>query len=253
MTKPKLFVITLALTTALIAQDRGARAVPQWGIIDTPGNYVLLNDATQRSNGVGILITASNVSIDLNGNAVTGPGGSRGTGIHIRGANGVRVSNGHIVNHAFGVIVESSNNVMLTKLQISGEGLAVPAPPPETAIMILQSKNVVVKDNSIYNTGLGIFVRGGRSWGNRIENNTITGGTNAALGICYNPAPNDPQGPRGDLVAHNLVTGFNIGLQFSDNSMANVTKENTIAYRVSAVDFKNASNLDMNNTKIQLP
>jgi hypothetical protein len=35
--------------------------------------------------------------------------------------------------------------------------------------------------------------------------------------------------------------------------MANVTKENTIAYRVMAVDFKNATNLDMNNTKVQLP
>ena len=33
--------------------------------------------------------------------------------------------------------------------------------------------------------------------------------------------------------------------------MSNVTKENTIAYRVTATDFRNAKNLDLNNTKIQ--
>src|SRR5262249_43478346 len=141
--------------------------------------------------------------LDLNGKVVQGPGGKMGTGIHIRGASGIHVSNGHVVNNAFGVIVESSDNVVLTGLQIRGEGLPVIAPPPETAIMVLQSRNVLVSGNNIYNTGLGIFVRGGRSSGNQIVRNTVTGGANAILGICYNPAPGDAQGPRGDLVANN--------------------------------------------------
>lgn len=253
MTKRNLVLTVLAFSTPLVAQDRGARGVPGNGLIDMPGNYVLQDDAVLRTHGAGILITASNVHLDLNGAVVQGPGGRIGTGIHVRGASGVHITNGHVVNNAFGIIVENSNNVVLAGLQIRGEGLAVTMPPPETGIMIVQSRNVVVKWNSIYNTGLGIFVRGGRSLGNQIIHNTITGGTNAVLGICYNPAPADPQGPRGDLVANNLISGFNIGLQFSDTSMANVTRENTIAYRVMAVDFKNTTNLDLNNTKIQLP
>ena len=46
-------------------------------------------------------------------------------------------------------------------------------------------------------TGLGIFVRGGMSTGNRIANNTITAGSNGIFAICYNPTPDDPMGPRG--------------------------------------------------------
>jgi hypothetical protein len=141
-----------------------------------------------------------------------GPGGRSGTGIHIRGANGVRVTNGLVSNHAFGVIVENSNKVVLGDLQIRGEGLAVSMPPPEVAIMIVQSRNVVIEDNAIYNVGLGVFVRGGQSGGNRIVHNTITGGTNAVLGICYNPTDSDMNGPRGDLVYANLISGFNIGI-----------------------------------------
>jgi parallel beta-helix repeat protein len=251
--KRKLITGVLALSWLLSAQDRGARNVPGDGVIDTPGNYVMSADASLRSHGAAILITAGNVALDLNGNTVMGPGGRNGTGIHIRGASSVRVSNGFVTNHAFGVIVENSNNVVLSGLQIRGEGLAVTAPPPETAIMILQSRNVVVENNAIYNTGLGIFVRGGRSWGNRIANNTLTGGTNALLGICYNPTETDSNGPRGDLVHANLIAGFNIGIQMSESSMANITRENTIAYRTKAVDFRNMTNLDLDNTKIQLP
>ena len=249
----KLIIGLLALSGLVTAQDRGARGVPGHGVIDMPGNYVLMNEASLRSTGAAILITASNVSLDLNGNTVMGPGGRIGTGIHIRGASGVRVGNGNIVNFAFGAIVENSNNVVLSGLQIRGEGLAVAAPPPETAIMIVQSRNVVVESNAIYNVGLGIFVRGGRSGGNRIANNTVTGGTNAALGICYNPTETDSNGPRGDLVYANLVSGFNVGIQMSQNSVATVVKENTIAYRTMAVDFKNVTNLDLDNTKVQLP
>jgi parallel beta-helix repeat protein len=249
----KLILGTLALTCVLAAQDRGTRSVPGNGLIDSSGSYVLSNDASLRSHGASILITANNVSLDLNGHTVMGPGGLGGIGIHVRGANGVRISNGFVVNNAFGVIVENSNNVMLTGLQIRGEGLAVAAPPPETAIMIVQSRNVVVEKNAIYNNGLGIFVRGSRSSGNRIANNTPTGGTNALLGICYNPTDTDPAGPRGNLVYSNVISGFNIGIQMSQMSMANLTRENFIAFRVMAVDFRNSTNVDSDNTKIQLP
>lgn len=242
-----------ALSFSLLAQGQGVRVVPGSGMIDTPGHYVLVNDATQRSHGSAILITASNVRLDLNGNTVMGPGGKNGAGIRIRGVSGVTVTNGYIVNHAFGVIVESSSDVTLTSLQIRGEGLVVTAPPPETAIMIVQSRGVVVRNNTIYNTGLGVFVRGGRSGGNLIAGNTITGGTNAILGICYNPADGDPNGPRGDLLADNLISGFNIGIQFSDRSMANISRGNTIAYRAMAFDIRNNTNKEAGTESVQLP
>lgn len=242
-----------ALSAVLQAQDPGTRFVPGSGVIDTPGRYVLNTEATLRAHGASILITAGNVWLNLNGNTVMGSGGKVGIGVHIRGANGVHVSNGFIVNNAFGVVVENSNNISLTGLHIRGEGLTVTAPPPETAIMIMQSRNVAVTNNSIYNTGLGIFVRGGRSGGNHIAGNVITGGTNAILGICYNPTDSDANGPRGDLIERNLVSGFNIGVQFSDRSMANVLSGNTLAFRNTAMDIRNNTNKEQNNTAVQLP
>ncbi len=139
-------------------------------------------------------------------------------------------------------------------LQIRSEGLVVTAPPPEVGVMIAQSRNVVVENNGIYNTGLGVFVRGGMSWGNRIAGNTITAGTNGILGICYNPTDSDPRGPRGDLIYGNHITGFATGVQASMTSESNLFKGNFIWYTTGmAVELLNATNMDMENFKARLP
>ena len=237
-----------------VAKD-DERPVPGNGVIDSPGNYVLQGERRSYSTTrAAIEITASDVSLDLNGTMVSGPGGKMGVGIRIMNASGVRVTNGLLSNLAFGVIVMNSRNVVVKDLQIRGEGLPIVALPPEVGIMIVQSRNVVVEDNAIYNTGLGVFVRGGMSTGNRIANNTITAGTNGALGICYNPADDDPMGPRGDLITGNLISGFSTGVQLKAVAMANVVKGNTIFYRGGmAVEVLNATNLEMDNTKVMLP
>ena len=168
----------------------------------------------------------------------------------IHGARGVKVSGGLIRDFAFGVVVENSANVVLKDLLIRAQGLVVTAPPPETGIMIVQASNVVIQDNAIHNNaihnlGLGIFVRGGRSRGNRIAGNTLTAGTNGVLGICYNPAPGDPNGPRGDLVDGNLVSGFATSIVFSDLSAANITRGNTLVFNDAAFQSPNPSNQDI--------
>jgi parallel beta-helix repeat protein len=248
-------VCLLALPLAVFAQPDPARPVPNNGMIDRPGSYVLLDSRSLRNpTDVAITISASNVTLDLGGHTLMGPGGKMGTGLRIQGAQGVTVSNGTIANFAFGVVVAMSANVKLTGLQIRGEGLVVTAPPPETGIMIMQSRNVVVENNSIYNTGLGVFVRGGMSWGNRIAGNTITAGTNGILGICYNPTDSDPMGPRGDLIQGNVITGFQTGFQASATSETNLLKGNFIWYTTGkAVELLNATNMDMDNFKAKLP
>jgi parallel beta-helix repeat protein len=239
-------IVCLLAAGAMWAQE--SKPVVKPGAIDSPGNYIL----TQNISGE-IAITASDVTLDLNGYSVNGPGGLAGTGIAIRGARGVKVSNGSVSNFGFGVVVDGSSNVILRDLRIRAQGMAVAAPPPETGIMIVQSSNVVVEDNAISNVGLGIFVRGGRSYGNRIANNTVTAGTNGLLGICYNPAPGDTNGPRGDLVTANLVSRFNTSIALSDLSVANVIKANTLIYVTAAIQFTNPSNMDMDNVKLMLP
>src|SRR5687767_2988353 len=53
--------------------------------ITRPGSYVLRRDVRLRRAGVAVEITASHVTLDLNGHALLGPRGRRGVGVRIAG------------------------------------------------------------------------------------------------------------------------------------------------------------------------
>lgn len=234
------------------AQAPGDRLTRTNTTISEPGMYFLDRSLTATAATPAIDITASNVTLDLNGYSITGAGGKQGTGIRIRNAQSVRIRNGRLVNFAVHVMVTSSANVDVRDLQIRGEGLVVTAPPPEVAIMINQSRNVVVENNTVYNTGLGIFVRGGMSWGNRIAHNTITAGMNGVIGICYNPFDGDPQSPRADVIYGNHIANYNIGIQMAGTAAYNIIRDNTLAVRVTAIDDQGMGNRSLNNLETRL-
>ena len=151
-----------------------------------------------------------------------------------------------------GINVDNSSNVTIRDCQFRGEGLT-PLDMPETAVMIMQSRNVVVEGNSVYSTGLGVFVRGGRSSGNRISRNTITAGMGfAALGICYNPAPGDARGPRGDLISDNVISGYPTSIQMNPASASNAIKGNSLFFTTEGLVTPPA-NMDIDNVKVKLP
>ena len=253
------FALTL-LVAAVAAMPAGAQegqrrltgALGSTTVISEPGNYYLARDI-EVTEGTAIKIMASDVTLDLRGFRVAGPGGNSGRGIEIMGASGVRVMNGTIANFGFAVVVDTSASVVLRDLTIRGQGLAVTAPPPEVGIMIVQSRNMVVENNRLYNVGLGIFVRGGMSWGNRIAGNTVTSGMNGVFGICYNPAPDDPMGPRGDLIEGNHISGFPTGIQMSAVSGYNIVRNNSVAFKMMAIELLNATNTVENNSTVMLP
>lgn len=229
---------------------------PRPAVIDSPGSYVLVSDIALSANSTAdaaIKIVANGVTVDLNGHQVTGPGGLRGVGILIDGAESVTVRNGHIADMFIGVRVAGSNNVKLNDLNIRGLDIGVSAPPPEIGIMIAQSQNVEVEDVNISNVGLGVFVRGGMSSGNRIANNTITAGDNGVFAICYNPTADDPEGPRGDVISGNLLSRFNVGISLGPTAGYNVIRDNTIAYKTAAWESPNSTNIFDGNIERSLP
>jgi parallel beta-helix repeat protein len=234
------------------AQGPGERLVPLTGVINTPGNYLLRSDLRSTAVRPGVEIVASGVTLNLGGHQIIGPGGNQGVGVMIRGVSGVSVTNGKISSNAFGVVVDNGSNVALRDLQIRGTDFAVSAPPPEVGVMLVHSRNVVVEDNLIYEAGLGIFVRGSGSRGNRIANNTITAGQNGLIGICYNPASDDPVGPSGDLVEGNLATGFNLGVQ-TNAASNNVFRGNTLFFKSAGFEFNENPNEEIENTLVMLP
>lgn len=230
-----------ALCLALPAfAQRDARPVPGNGTIDQPGSYTLTGDRQAAGGRAAIVIMSSDVSLDLNGQSVSG-----GTGIEIRGANGVSVRNGNVSTTGMGVVVMNSNNLRLEGLNIRGTG-------SEIGIMVVGSKNAMIAGNLIYNVGLGIFVRGSASRGNRIANNTVTAGTGGMLGICYNPSDTDRDGPRGDLITGNVISGFELGFQASLTSRANLFKGNSVFFRTKAFELLHDSNKETGTDAISL-
>jgi hypothetical protein len=222
--------------------------------ITRPGSYRLTHNLRHRGTGAAIVITSGGVSLDLAGHALIGPGGKQGTGVLIEGAHGVSLRNGTIQGFGFGVQVVNAANVKLQGLQVSGEDGGGP-PPGEVGIMIVNSRGVEAFRNTITRVFLGVFVRGGGSGGNRIAENTLSAGAAGQLGICYNPdGLGTSAGPSGDLVYNNLVSGFNVGIQTSAESVGNVFRENDIAFLQQAVQELSpaGANLFADNSEIDL-
>ena len=246
-------VIALGIgALSLMAQPPSVRQIGFYGptLLTEPGTYVLtMGQAVASSTGAGIIITGNNITLDLDGFAITGAGNATGVGVRIVGARNVVVKNGSIDSALMGVVAMNSSNVRIENLRIRGLSGA----PPEAGIMLVGTSNSMIVNNQILNTALGIFIRGGATFGNRIEGNTLTASaTNSPLGICYNPSDTDSNGPKGDLITRNLIRGYRQSLAFGDSSEFNVAEGNTFIFRASASSNPNSSNLVRNNTEVKM-
>ncbi|HZE70916.1 MAG TPA: NosD domain-containing protein [Pyrinomonadaceae bacterium] len=244
---------SLSPASVLPQDGPGVRPVTRATTITESGSYVLIHDIEIGAPSTAIVIAANNVSLNLNGHALTGPGNKQGVGIDIANVNSISIHNGTIAGFGTGIRVASSHDVRAESLQIRGEDGGGP-PPGEVGVLVLNSRAVVLKDNSISRTFLGIFVRGGGSGGNRIAGNTLVGGQNGQIGICYNPDGSvSLAGPKGDLVYNNLVSRFNIGIQTSLQTLGNIFRENNIAFFQQAInEVTPGSNVFEDNTAIAI-
>lgn len=89
--------------------------------ISSPGSYVVTRNLSLAS-GNGISVTASDVTIDLNGFVLTGTAGGGGHGIHVAtGLENVTLQNGVLRNWgADGVHARGTDNVRIDKLRVHG-------------------------------------------------------------------------------------------------------------------------------------
>lgn len=222
-------------------------------VIRNPGAYTLTRNL-KAGGGVAIEIASNDVTLDLAGHSVVGPGGRQGVAISIANVANVKVTNGQVQNYGIGVRVVNSTNVTISDLQIDGQDSGGAPPDVEIGVLILDSRGVVARDNVITNTFLGLFVRGDASSGNHLADNLITGGNNGELAICYNPAPGATSGgPSGDLISGNIVSRFRRAVSFSADSVSNVLRGNTLAYfDLGAVEATAGSNVFADNDEVQM-
>lgn len=231
----------------------GPNRIHQPTIIDAPGHYTL-GSKLFSGEATAIQIEADNVSLDLAGLSIRGPGDRQGVGISVLGASNVRIYNGDLQRLGIGLLLDHATNVTIEGLQIDGVDSGGAPPDVEIGILLIDSRGVRIVDNVITHTFLGIFVRGEGSGGNRISGNLITGGDNGELAICYNPAPGESSGgPEGDLVTDNVISRFRRGLSLSADSVGNVVRDNTIAYfDISIQEATEDSNLIEDNHLVQI-
>jgi parallel beta-helix repeat protein len=253
-----LFAI-LALSTLPAAAQSSSRST--W-VITRPGDYILRSNQ-EVTSGDAIVIRSTGVRLNLNGRLVSTAARGTGRGIVVENASNVRVFNGRMGGFNANIAITGSNNVEIEDIQVTGDGLAPNNGPSEIGLMIIDSRACVVRKNIISSVNLGIFVRGGKSSGNRIQENVVVGGATAAnnlLGICYNPAPGtSPEGPRGDSIYNNHIARFGFAIAVSDRSLGNAFIDNTLASfsggfrEPEAFEGQGGTNVEGDNTATVIP
>lgn len=246
---------TLAATPAeggLTLDGAGVTAITGPIVITEPGTYRVANDFS--TDGDAIVVQADDVVLSLGGYTITGPGDLAGRGIVLDGANKVTVRDGILQSFGLGVVLLDTKNSAVRGVRVVGGDVATGPPNVQIGTMLINSRDNRLQGNTYEQVNLGIFVRGGGSADNRIQQNTILAGANGLLGICYNPAPGEgPAGPLNDTVKLNSILGFRTGIQASVGSMDNLFTLNTIEYLVQPYEDFNGTNTFVRNRTSEIP
>ncbi len=171
-------LVLLCIPSAMAAEGRTpipfAAPVATPIVIDTPGSYVLTRNLTATGAGPAIQITATGVTLDLNGKVITpdpaSPGIEIGTGAE------ATVRNGAIDGGAVGITGDTGCDATIEDVRIrstSGEG-----------ILMSEAEIVVIRRTIIDNAGsIAIALEGTPTYTTQatIEDNLIRG---SADGIC---------------------------------------------------------------------
>ena len=144
--------------SALANDEASGRWLMRSRVISQSGHYeVTRGFRADRRGGNGIVIAASDVTIDLGGYAIEGSA-TPGAGIRVMpGVSNVTITNGSLTGFRVGVDVTGATNVRIEGLQIKGGDMGGP-PPGEIGVLIVNSRGVVVERNVVTGTFLGILL-----------------------------------------------------------------------------------------------
>jgi hypothetical protein len=170
-------------------------------VISTSGSYRLTGNLTVSSTSAdAIAVNASDVTLDLNGFSITGPGGSTsGNGISA-GVTDVTVENGTITGFGGNAAIRAGNNSIIRNVHASSNGQG-----------IITGNGSVVSDNVAHdNSGTGINCNGAGCAisGNAVYNNAQGISANdATTGYAGNVLKNTTNVSGGTSMKNNICTG----------------------------------------------
>jgi parallel beta-helix repeat protein len=239
--------ITHIIVTGILATLAGAQA---WAVnvascpfaISAPGNYVVAANLTCPA-GNGITITASNVSLNLNGHIITGSGS--GVGILVSPTSGrlnhVGISGpGLIRTFTTGIEVSNTDDAQVSLVTVAGNptgvmgaevnrftvGSNVIARSSIVGLGLQFSINAAVTGNQVVGNGRGIVLFSGSA--NTLSGNTVSGNSVVGIGIAE----------KNSRVSSNITNGNGTGIEISPGSSGNKIFSNTSSVGNTGFDLE---------------
>jgi parallel beta-helix repeat protein len=216
-------------------------------ILSSPGNYYLPASLTCPSTS-GILVTANNVNIDLNGNTLNGSGGGNHGIITSKdnnpppgdctGVRGLHITNGTItgfVNTGVFLCADSPTNMggHVDHMNITGNSIAMvlansnnnqiednnlSQSVPAYGLLLVASNDNEITGNLIYGNTVGIYMNFGYSNNNNIHANVVA--NSAGVGIQVQQGNNN-------RIAENVVSGPSYGIVLGPGTAGETISGNT--------------------------
>jgi hypothetical protein len=142
--QPLLIAAAAGLVFGTLAQPAAAATIGACQTISQPGTYTLVNNLT-AANGNCLLVTGSDITIDLAGFTITANlGGDAIADTESSTQRAITVRNGYINAARFGVILGVTDGAVIEDMDISGTS---------GAIVVLRGQ---VERNHVHNNGAGI-------------------------------------------------------------------------------------------------
>jgi hypothetical protein len=189
-------------------------------IIEQPGFYFLTGNLTYSGTGNAITVNTDNVTLDLMGFKLTGPGyyaGANFHGIYISGHTNVEVRNGSLWGFAYAVHEDSANGKQhrIINIRVAKGG----SPLDNLNGIILSGQNHLIKDCSSMNNWDGIGLDSGL-----ISDCVAT--NNARLGIWIN----GPGSVLGSIACNNSFANFSFGKGTGIENTTSILVDRNSAY-----------------------
>jgi hypothetical protein len=223
--------VRLAALLALVALALVCAAPPAFANHVQCGD-VITTDTTLDSDLIGcpadgLVIEGQDVTLDLNGHTVSGPGRSGGNrGIYGIFATGAVVENGVVENFGHGVYLYQANGATVRGMTIraDGSGVTLYGRPTQNHI----EENTITDIGAGLNGGWGVYVEEGffsgdekyRPADNRIERNSVEaqGGYSAGIAVFATDA---------NVIADNQLSTLGLGIQLAGYFDVETTDQNS--------------------------
>lgn len=218
-------ITTTSLSTSTIAGISQGKYLASCGVVNSPGSYALSSDIKASSTSTPCLVVvASNVAINCNGDQIVGSGPFSGVapfseGIELEKVSNVTITGCSISNFSYGVYAVSSSN-----LQISNNKLV---PNYVSNLYLSAVSNSSVSNNYLSRSSSvegSLAITNGSS-NNKIINNTID--YNQFYGITINSTNNEFISNNVNHTASSFYCTSGNGFSYSQSASSNICYNST--------------------------